>query len=655
MRGPWRAILALALHIGFFALPIGLVLGLLAIAALTFGYDRGGGLRAALAAVVVGAVIAVGLRAVLRTRNQPRGVAVDRSEQPGLWKAVQSIADAAGAPAIHEVRITSEPHAGVREDTALLGLRVRRRYLEIGLPYLAGLTVSELRAVLAREIGRFSGSRRLTAMAHRAATSVERTADGLTGGPTKWLFAGYARLLTATAATTAGDLELTGDAVSARVAGKKAAVTALRKTTAIGFGWREYAEEYLSMAVSVGRTPDVLLGFRSFMENPERKPRLAERAKQAIAEEVPAGDHTTTKVRIDAIKRGGGGDREVDDKPAFALLRSPRKSVPELEDRLLVDGLGPRVPWPELARLAGAEQVHQQAALLSSAVSQSGVSADPAIGGILQAVHRGEGPDLINPALNPGLDPGRVAEAAVDTLTELLGGAVVDSLVCAGRAHHELNWAGPSVVRLASGRPLDPDRLVRPAVADPRLVPGLHRALVELGVALNHRRPPAAEPEAESAGVVSPVECAGERYDLVVTDRGLLLLPSRASTAQRLLAGASARARRAEQRELAELAEAAVADLRERAGAQWVDSRDVASANLVQERRGWSLSLELYLDDYAVSALDEGVVRAGPDDSAAVALRSTADSVEHGDPYGGLGELMGARMVVDDQRDFADG
>ena len=51
MRGPWRAALALALHIGFFIAPIALVLGLLAIALVTFRYDQASGLKAAIAAV----------------------------------------------------------------------------------------------------------------------------------------------------------------------------------------------------------------------------------------------------------------------------------------------------------------------------------------------------------------------------------------------------------------------------------------------------------------------------------------------------------------------------------------------------------------------------------------------------------------------------
>ncbi|GAA4852720.1 M48 family metallopeptidase [Saccharopolyspora rosea] len=645
MRGPWRAALALALHIGFFAVPIALVLGLFAIAALTFRYDHSGGLKAALAAVVVAAVFTVGLRAVLRTRLRTRGVALDREAQPQLWKAVDAIASATGAPLPDEIRITSEPSAGVREDTALLGLRTRARCLELGLPLLAALNLGELRAVVARELGALTGDR-LPSVAHRVSTSIDRAVADLTGGPTKWLFAGYARAYRAVAGPTGRTLRLHADVVATQVTGRRAALSTLRKTRAIELGWREYADEYLSMAKAVGHTPDVLLGFRSFMDDQTRRPKLAERAKQEIAEEPATRERPSARERVEAMKRTKASERDIDERPAFAVLRNPRKSVPELEDGLMVDGLGPRLPWPELARLAGAAQVAEQAARLTAAVEQSGVQVEPVIGGVLQAVHHGQGAELINPALNPGLSPDRIDQAVEDTLTELLGGAVVDALVCARRAHHELDWAGPSVVRLGNGRPLDPDRLVRPAIADPRLVPGLHRALVDLGVPLNHARPPAEEPEPSLTGIVSPVRCAGRSYELVVTDRGLALLPSKASTAKRLLSGALARWRQAQLDELAELGATPVDELRARTGAQWVDNRDVAGAELTEQRGEWSLSLELYLDEYALSSLTGIDAPTGEDGIARLQLRSAADAMEHGDPYRGLGELMGARMAV---------
>ncbi|MBQ6644946.1 MAG: hypothetical protein IJH84_28530, partial [Saccharopolyspora sp.] len=172
MRGPWRAALALALHIGFFAFPLAVVLGLLGITAYTVRADIGLGARAGLAAFVVAAVVGIGLRTVLRSQEIPRGVALKRAEQPKVWKVIDTVCTGSGAQPPDEVRITSEPGSLLREDTALLGLRVRARYLEIGLPLLAGLSASDLRAVAARELGRTVGAGRLVVLADRVRTSV---------------------------------------------------------------------------------------------------------------------------------------------------------------------------------------------------------------------------------------------------------------------------------------------------------------------------------------------------------------------------------------------------------------------------------------------------------------------------------------------------
>ena len=648
MRGPWRAALALALHLGFFALPLCLVTGLFGVAALTYRADARSGLHVAAVAAVIAVLFVVGFRGVLRVPPQARGTTVPKSAQPKMWKMAESISSAAGAPAPRAIRVTAEPRVALRQDTSLLGLRRRGYALELGLPLLAGLAVSELNAVVARELGHLVGHGRMIAKAYRIAAAIEHTMATMTPGPTKWIFAGYARLYRRISGRTNHALQLDAAALAVHIAGKKPALTAMRKEKAIALGWSEYAEKYLSMASSTELTPDVLLGFRSFLDHPERKPELAERAKQAIADEPPARHNQRPSARecIEMAKRLSAPEREVDDRPAFTLLRNPRKSVPALEDELLVDGLGPRTPWSDLAERAGAAQVAEQAAKLSSAVSQSGVGPEPAIGAILAAIHRGEGQQLINPVLDPGLDPENVEQAVEDTLTELLAGSAVDALVLAGHAQHELNWAGPLNVRLSSGQQLDPDQLVRPAVREPRLIPGLHRALVNLGVPLDHFREPAEDPTPKSCGVVGTVEYRKRRFELLVTDRGLLLVPSRRGSFNRLFSGALARLQRAERERLSRLAEAPLERLRESRGAMWIDSRDIASGQLREQRRGWALGMELYLDAYAMSTIDAGG-REG-DETTPVLVHGTRDSEELGDPYGGLAELMGARMALDD-------
>ncbi|MHA6798157.1 M48 family metallopeptidase [Bounagaea algeriensis] len=659
MRASWRASLALVLHFSFFAVPLGLVLGLFATAGYVGLHDRGGGAKAACAAVFVAAATAVVARALRRARPPARGVALGREEQPKLWRLATSSARAGAAPEPDELRITSEPEAAVHEDRGWLGWHVRGRTVEIGLPLLAGLTDDELRAVLIGEFGRLAGGKqagtlpgrgRAQALSHRIDETLTAKLCCLTSGPVKWLFGGYVRAYRALA-PTAGSLWFAADAAAVRLLGRRVVTTALRKHEAVRSGWREYVDEYLSLATAAGNTPDVVLGFRAFVENATRKPRLAERAKRIIAEQELTTERgrPSTRERLAALRRAPRNDESSpSDRPAFSALQQPRESVPQLEDRLLADGFGERLPWPELVRRAGAVRACRQAARLALAVQLSGVPIAPTIAGVLGAVYHGQGRDLINPVLNPGIDPDRVDQAATDTLVELLGATVVDALVAAGLAQHELDWAGPPRVQLTGGRPLDPDRLVRPAVEDPRLVPGLHRALVGLGVPLQHGRDPAPQPAPVTRGVVSPVRCGEEEYDLVVADRGLVLLPTRVSTLRRLVSGAAARLRRTERASVVELGRSETASLLERTGAQWVDSRDIAAARLSSQQSGWSVAIDLYYDEYAVSDLDEALLGGDAEQEVSVLqLRCASEVMEHGEPYRGLGELFGARMTVD--------
>ncbi|WP_244515174.1 hypothetical protein [Actinopolyspora xinjiangensis] len=641
----------MALHIGFLVVPAVLVLGLVSIAAYTIRHDLGDGLRAGFAALLVGASVAMVLRGVLRAGHSPRrGVVVDGESQPQLWRRLRKVAETAEAARPAELRVTCEPTMRWRDRTRLLGLLRRESHLELGLPLLAGLTVTELSALLAAEIGRADGGG-ADALANRIRTAVIAAERDMIGGPTKWLFSGYAGLFRRITAPLARGRIMRGDAVAVRVAGKRTTMAALRKQVGLELGWQDYSAEYLSMATRVERTPEVLPGFRAFLEHQERKRGLAERAKESIAAEESAdAARPTVAQRLDVLRRATHEPEETDDRPAPALVREPRREIPAIEERLLVDALGERASWPELARLAGEHDVAVKAGALSSAVEQSGVSVEPTLVGVLTAIHRGEAADLINPALNPGLAPELVDDAVVDTMTELLGAAVVDALIRAERARHELDWGGPSTVRLADGRALDPDQLVRPAVVDPRLVPGLHRHLVHLGVPLDHAQPAAEEPEPRLSGIVSPVRFAEEPYDLLVTDRGVLLLPDRTRWMYRLLAGALTPVRRSEHERLEKLATTPVNRLRELEGAQWVDSRDVAAADLREEGADWELTLDLYLDEYSVSEVSPRVTE--PDESdvpedeelTRIRIRSLPDSGTRGTPYSGLGELMGARL-----------
>ncbi|HEY8374350.1 MAG TPA: M48 family metallopeptidase, partial [Pseudonocardiaceae bacterium] len=152
MRFPWRPVLALGVLVGSFALIAALGLGYAGLGAYALTAGRlTSAVRMLLPAAVILLALALALRAALRVRVEPRGVRVEREDQPELWAVVDELAEIARTRGPDEIRVVSDVDIAVWEEPKLLGLLPGRRYLEIGLPLLAGLSVGELRAALAHE------------------------------------------------------------------------------------------------------------------------------------------------------------------------------------------------------------------------------------------------------------------------------------------------------------------------------------------------------------------------------------------------------------------------------------------------------------------------------------------------------------------------
>ncbi len=82
---------------------------------------------------------------------------VTPANQPELFAFLHRLADEAGAPRPHRVFLSPRVNAAVFYDISLLNILLpSRKNLEIGLPLVNVLTLSELKAVLAHEFGHFA-------------------------------------------------------------------------------------------------------------------------------------------------------------------------------------------------------------------------------------------------------------------------------------------------------------------------------------------------------------------------------------------------------------------------------------------------------------------------------------------------------------------
>jgi Zn-dependent protease with chaperone function len=480
-----RAALSVALLVGFFVLLAGVLVALGAGAVYALASGRAVGVKLAFAAFVVLVAVGGAVRKVRQSRPEPHGAWVGRAKQPELWRTVDELAAAVGTRGPDEIRIVPEVNAAVWESASLLGLRPGRRHLEIGLPLLAGLSVSELRAVLAHELGHFShGHTRLAALTYRATMTVGRTVAGLSG-VLRWVLGGYARLYARVSRAANRAQELQADLASARAAGRDASRSALRRLPALGVAWEHYSDNYVGMAPAAGRTPELLPGFNAFLADPTRRGQLAQLEEAALDREPtsPFDSHPPIRQRIAALDGLPEDDRPIDERPAWSVLHDPATALPELEAELLVDGLGPRASWEEVVRLAAPAVAAHNAGQLAAAAVRVGVAGTGTLSEVLDAVERGDGSRLVQPLLDPSVPAEHRAEASAAVLGALLADFVVSALMDAGLAAAELSWSGPWTVRLADGSRFDPESV------HPDRIPALRGWLISSGVSLAYTPP----------------------------------------------------------------------------------------------------------------------------------------------------------------------
>ncbi|WP_413101865.1 M48 family metalloprotease [Streptomyces sp. Inha503] len=437
---------------------------------------------AAFAPIVFGMVWAV-----IRTARPaaPRGdaVTVTRHGAPELWRTVEELALDVGTRPPGHIKLTAEVNASVTEDAPLLGLAPGRRVLYLGLPLLAGLSPAELRAVLAHELGHFSGRHsRFGAVAHRGAAGLvaarQAIQDASAANDLVRLYAGLPLLLLGLYTHVFRWLtrpvrrrqELEADREAARVAGPGAVADALCSTTALEAAWQEFLVDFLApMRRTTGRIPDdPFRAFAHMVEAPElREPMAALRTRAVERPADPDDAHPALAVRLERLARLRV--REPGAEPLSSpqpLSVQPRYGV--ALGRVLLSGpdAGTRVPWrdwlTELAEHRATRILTPLAEAVRGVEETEGTvrpKAEPGgeperltIHRVLSLLDGGRRMPLAR-ALNARLpEDGRIPRGdqpeqdPLAPLAEALAVLIGAQLVAQGTAYWAMNWTGPSIL-----------------------------------------------------------------------------------------------------------------------------------------------------------------------------------------------------------------
>jgi Zn-dependent protease with chaperone function len=332
-----RAVLAVALMIGFYGLALGLAALLAWIPYAEWHYANRIDLRIAIFCVV-GAFVIVKAIVPRPDRFQPPGPSLDAQKQPRLFAELTDIARATGQEMPAEVYLAPDVNAWVSQRGGLMGFG-SRRVMAVGLPLLQVLSVSQLRAVLAHEFGHYHGGDvRVGPWIYKTRQALVRTLQGLSGH-SKLLtkpFALYASLFFRLTHAVSRHQERLADALAARVAGAAALIGGLKAVHGAALAFNLYWQQEVSPVLSAGFLPPLADGFGRLLG----QPKIAAQVREAVDEAArkgksdPFDTHPSLQERIAALARAGGtaeATAPADDPPAISLL----EHVERLERRLL--------------------------------------------------------------------------------------------------------------------------------------------------------------------------------------------------------------------------------------------------------------------------------------------------------------------------------
>ncbi|MEV5508062.1 M48 family metalloprotease [Streptomyces orinoci] len=353
------------------------------------------------------------------------GLPVTEAGQPELWRTVRGLAEQSGTRAPDEILLTGEVNAAVAEDARLLGLVPGRRRLFLGVPLLAGLTEPQLHSVIAHELGHYGNSdTRLAGITRRGRDCVGRTVEAFKEREEQRIgkersrqeqaaakalrkgrrprristknaglgyrlmarpFQVYARFYLRATSSVGRQQELAADLIAAKVAGRDATASALRRTAVLDAVQDFYLNSYATMGVSAGLLPprgEVFGGLRHLLADPRRRMNLAElHTTLPPAEATPYDSHPPVAERVRLIEALPDDGRTADGaRPALALLRDTERVLAEVESAVLTpEALAlERVTWQELVHRAMYAQAQEAAQPLRSALAAAGMAVDTA-------------------------------------------------------------------------------------------------------------------------------------------------------------------------------------------------------------------------------------------------------------------------------------
>jgi heat shock protein HtpX len=351
-----RALVAVGLMVGFYALALGLAAVLLWIPWVEWHYAGRIHLKLLIGCGFGGLAILYSL-VPRRDAFEPPGPRLERAAHPALFDSLERVASKVGQSLPREVFLVPELNAWVANRGGVMGFG-SHRVMGIGLPLLQVVDVPGFEAILAHEFGHYhGGDTRLGPFVYKTRAAIGRTLSTL--GSESWLqapFRWYGNLFLRITQAISRAQELTADRLAAAAVDARALASGLRAVHAYAGAFDAYWRGEAVPVLRSGFHAPLAAGFAEFVRVPRIEGLVREELDAAlrVARSDSFDSHPPLHERIAALgEPGAGPGGAAEGPPALSLLGD----VGALERQLLGFLGGPEARFAPVAWRDVPEQV----------------------------------------------------------------------------------------------------------------------------------------------------------------------------------------------------------------------------------------------------------------------------------------------------------
>jgi len=320
-----RAVMAVLLTIGFYALAIVIVAALLGGVYAELVYADEILIKPTILAVVAAGLILWSILPRIDRFTAP-GPRLEENHQPELFGILRGISAATGEEMPSEVYLLGgEVNAWVAQRGGMMGIG-SRRVMAVGLPLLESVTVPQFRAIIAHDLGHFHGSdTKLGPWIYKTRQAIVRTVNNLARSGS-WVhkpFLWYGNFFLRMTQAISRAQELAADALSAKVAGARTTMAALVAVERAGMVFGEYWSTEVIPVLSNGFRPPIAAGLTRFLAAEDVASSLRQHVDTALRDGKASeyDSHPPLRERLAALEPLAGDDVPAEEPMASTLLR----------------------------------------------------------------------------------------------------------------------------------------------------------------------------------------------------------------------------------------------------------------------------------------------------------------------------------------------